>query len=389
MAGYYYTDDNKSNKRKKKARGPVVLTTLIVSGAVLAILLIVLATNNSSSGSRNFANNQMLNSASEPETTTALDVANGYVDEHGNKDIERLYEENKLRAEDLDIWNMYPDRGRASKTDNTPKPSESEAPTDDPSASGSPDPSASPESTASPSPDGLIEGVKPNNLDYTNIKVIDDKMTYSVDGNKISKLGVDISEDSGVVDFGMLKNNGIDFVMIKVGSRGYDSGVINEDANFERNIKAASENGLGIGLYFCSRAVTVNEASDEAKYCMAMSENYLVDYPIAYVYEGEVFDTARTDILTKEDLTKLADAFLSTVKNNGHTPAIYGNGDFILNSVEADKLLKNYDVWLYDTNLMTEYPYQFKLWKYKNSVMIPGMEKPGAYTVSFVDYSGR
>lgn len=382
MAGYFYTDEN-DNKRKKK-KGPVFLSVLIGSIAVLAVLVIVFATNNSTTGSRNFQNNQMLNKeTSAPKNETALDVANGYTDANGNKDIEKLYKDKKLRAEDLDIWNMYSRDRKTPSNDNLLNENDNEE-------NASATPSATPSSEPTPSiEDELIDGVKLNNVDYTNIKIIDDKLGYYVDGKDISKLGVEVSSDNGVVDFTALKNQGISFVMIKVGQRGYDSGVITEDPDFERNIKAASEASLGIGLYFSSRAVTVNEASDEAMFCLDKCTGYDVNYPIAFVFEGELLDSARTDILEKEDRTKIIDTFMKTISQGGETPILYGSKEFILDELEPEKLLKNYDVYLFDTDPMTDYPYQFKMWKYKNPVSITGMEKPGSYITSFADYSFR
>lgn len=386
MAGYYYNDDNQNNRNRNRLRGPVFLSVLIGSIAVLAILLVVLASNNSTSGKRNFENNQMLNpnvDNSKPET--ALDVANAYTDANGNKDIEKLYRDNKLRAEDLDFWNMYSRDRSTPRNDNVINDENNED-----NSNQTPEPSQTPSAEPTSSPeDELIDGVKQNNLEYTNIRIVDDKLGYFVDGVEMSYLGVELSEDSGVVDFGMLKNQGIKFVMLKVGQRGYDSGVMTLDSNFERNIKAAEEAALEIGLYFSSRAVTVNEAAEEARFCLENMRGYNVKYPIAFVYEGQLFDSARTDILEKEDKTKIADTFMNTILSSGNTPILYGSKEYILEELVPEKLLKTYDVWLYDQDPMTTYPYQFKIWKYKNSITIPGVEKPSAYLVSFVNYSNR
>lgn len=381
-----YNDDFDDEQRAFSM--PVVIMTAVVSGIILVILLIVFATNKTSN------KNPMLNPYLKNDLDKTNSTDNAYA-RTGDEDYEDLYREGKLRAEDLDIWDMY---GRdsssdSSSSDSSEEPSEvsSDDETED-EASPSPSPSAtsSPDKEDSESDeDELLDGVKENTINYANLQIIDNKMVYKLNGEKISHLGVMISADNGIVDFATLKANGIDFVMIKVGSRGYSSGVINADDNFLRNVKAASENGLAIGLYFSSRAITVNEAREEAEYCISQTYEYDIKYPIAFVFEGELVDAARTDILERDELTKVADAFLTEVRLQGKNAIVYGDEKFLLKDLDPKNLLREYDVFLNDQSLMPEYKYQFKLWRYSVNQSIPGIERGGDYIISFVDYAGR
>ena len=395
--GYYYNDDeDEFDKANRSFSLPVVLTIAGVSVAILVILLVVLASNKTSSGKNNLKNTQMMNSTEETAQTTSEGDDYSYE----GKDYETLYADNKLRAEDLDIWDMY-DHDRlysdtagedGSSGDGSSGNGETPLNPDDPNASPKPDGSPSPEMSPSPSPspeNTLIEGVKENSLIYSNLQIVDNKMSYSYNGVKISHLGVMISADSGIVDFSTLKSNGVDFVMIKVGGRGYESGVMDLDANFLQNIKAANDEGLDVGVYFCSRAITETEAREEADYVVSQIREYKVKYPVAYVFEGQRMDKSRTDDISPEDMTKLADEFLTEIKLQGYDPVFYGSEDMILNTFEPEKLLKRYDVFLNDQSLVSEYPYEFMMWRYSANQVIPGVEKTADYVISFVDYSGR
>lgn len=383
MGYYYQNDDDEFNNAHRSFSMPVIITTAIVSGVILVILLIVLATNNTNSGKNNLRNTQMKNKQNEDESMV-VEPVDSY--SRIGKDYEQLYKDGKLRAEDLDIWDMY---GGSSSRYTPPEPSLTDESSED--VAPSPDASASPEITPTPTPeeDTLLEGVKENTIDFTNIQIVDNKMAYYNAGEKASKLGVMINQDSGIVDFKMLQDNGVDFVMIKVGQRGYDSGVIKPDSNCERNIKAATEAKMPIGLYFCSRAVTTEEASEEAAYCTSAAYDGLVKYPIAFVYEGDLVDDARTDILDKEAKTKIVEAFVKKVVLEGYTPIIYGTEDYILNQIEPKNVLKNFDVMLNDQSLLPTYPYQFKMWRYVINQTIPGVERSGDYVISFVNYADR
>ena len=390
--GYYYHDnDDEFNNSHRAFSMPVIVTTAVVSGIILVILRIVLATNNTTSGKNNLKNTQMKNKMNEEDIgVTAYDEA-----DMNRDDYEKLYREGKLRADDLDIWDMYD--GRSTREEPVPRTTDSDAGADteneedDEASSDAAEPTGTPSSSPSPTPDenALLEDVKENPLDFKNIQIVDNKMAYYQNGENVSKLGVMISQDNGVVDFKMLKDNGIDFVMIKVGQRGYDSGVIKPDENYERNIKAADEAGMPMGLYFSSRAVTTLEAGEEAQFCTSAAYDYSVKYPIAFLYEGELIDDARTDILEKEDKSKIAEAFMKQVSFDGYVPILYGTEDYLLNQIEPAEILKNSDVMLNEQSLLPTYPYQFKMWRYITNQTIPGVEKGGDYVISFVDYAGR
>ena len=384
MAKRRYDDDDFNNEHHAFSL-PVMITTAIVSGVILMILLVVLATNKTGSGKNNLKNQQMLNQMQQTADPYLSSNGQDPYDTSG-KDIETLYNEHKLRAEDLDIWDMYSEQKKpeivpqssGEDTDATPSPDPDEA---------TPSPAHSPGSLL----DGyeLVDGLKTNTVDFKALKVVDNKMSYSVNGQKVSQLGAMISSDSGNVDFTTLRSGGVSFVMIRVGSRGYDSGIINEDVNFEQNIKGATDAGLPIGLYFDSRATTVREAIEEADYCASKAYDYRITYPVAYVFGGRLFDSTRTDSLSEKELTEIADTFLAQVRLDGYTPILYGTGDFLLNQIDEKTLLSQYDVFLSDDNMVSEFPYQFKLWRYKSDVSIKGMDKPGDYVMSLVDYSGR
>lgn len=57
---------------------------------------------------------------------------------------------------------------------------------------------------------------------------------------------------------------GIDFVMVRVGYRSLGNGEIREDACARYNLQEADANGIKLGAYFFSTAVTEEEAREEA-----------------------------------------------------------------------------------------------------------------------------
>ncbi|MBQ8598312.1 MAG: hypothetical protein IJ409_11045 [Lachnospiraceae bacterium] len=362
---------------------PVIYTMIAVCVFVLVILGIVLVSNQEKSGSKK-KNSQI--ATVSPTPTAEVVFA------EGQEDIEALYHENKLRAEDLDFWDMY-------KTDEVPEEAE---PTISPSPS--PTHSPTPEELAADGKHILItdregeekwveisEKLPQNEYDLTDIKIVNGKMAYYQDGEKCSTLGVDLSKSSGKVDFELLKADGIDFVMLKIGGRGYDSGVITLDDNFPKNIAAAKEAGLEIGVYFFSQAITVEEAVEEVEF---VTENLVpyqqqITYPVVFDMEYIVNDESRIELTDTKEKTEIAKAFLSGISDAGYEPMIYGNKNWLLGEIESEVLLKEYDVWLNDQSPVPDYPYDYKMWKYSAGESINGIEGSAGYTVSFVDYTRR
>ena len=362
---------------------PVIYTIVAVSAFILLILVVVFISNQKPS--RSNRKSDMAANATEVPDEEAVKFA------EGQEDIEQLYKEGKLRAENLDFWGMYqndPVLIEEAQPTESPEPTPSHEPTDEEKAS-----------------DGLhvqvtykdgttewleiSEKIPLYTYDFTNIKITNDQMEYFVDGEKCSWLGVDLSKKSGSVDFEALRANGIDFVMLRVGSRGYETGLLSLDESFEENITNARKAGLEVGVTFFSQALDVEEAVEEAEFVISNLLAYEVNYPIAFDMEYIANDKARIDILDKEEKPQIAETFLRTVEGEGYRGILYGNTSWILGELVPDKILREFDVWVTDQAPVPDFPYQFRMWKYAVNQEIPGIENKASYVISFVDYTRK
>lgn len=368
---------------------PVIYTIVAVSALILIILAFVFISNNQNNANRGTVHAKATPS---PEKSSEEEIEFS----EGQKDIEALYKEHKLRSEDLDFWDMYQDNEPEILTEDSQSP--------EPSAESTPEPSSEPtdEEKAADGKHVLVsymdgtqewleidEDLPVNEYDFTKLKTKNGKMTYYDGNKKLSRLGIELSEDSGNVDFEALKEDGIDFVMLKVGERGYGTGLLSADINFTSNMEAAAKAGMDVGVYFCSQAVTVEEAVEEVKFVTDQLIPYDVTYPVALRMESILSDTARTDILDAKQRTEIAEAFLNDVESAGYDPILYGERNFLLTEILPSELLKEWEVWLTDQDPIPDYPYQFKMWEYAVGTTVSGVEKEVNMTISFVDYSRR
>lgn len=313
----------------------------------------------------------------------------------------------KLRAEDLDFWDMYPveeeESAEKQEAEETPKSSYEEKAEKDrqeqeekAEQKAQEDPSLDGKHTLVTNRDGSQEWVlinsylKKNTYDFTRLEEKNGLKKYVDGGKTLSYLGADLSKYNGDVNFASMKAAGVDYVMIRVGSRGYNTGKITLDEKFNDYIKGASEAGLQIGVYFASQAISQEEASQEADFVLQNLAPYQasITYPVAFDMEFAANDEARIDGLRTADRTAIATMFLDKIKNAGYIPMVYGNKEWLIKEVDMTGL-QQYDVWLSQEDEAPDYPYQFTMWQYTTDGVLNGVPGDVGLDISFVNYSER
>ena len=198
------------------------------------------------------------------------------------------------------------------------------------------------------------------------------KMRYD-DGKYTSRLGVDVSEHQGDINWQEVKNSGIDFAFIRIGYRGYgQSGVIKADARFDDNIAKAKAAGIDVGVYFFSQAINEDEAREEARFVLEHLQGRGLDLPVVYDPENILDDVARTDNVTPEQFTKNTIAFNEVIKAAGYKPMTYSN--MLWEAFQLDMTrLQEYPVWYADYEPKPQTPYDFTFWQYSEKSTVPGI----------------
>ena len=111
-----------------------------------------------------------------------------------------------------------------------------------------------------------LEGVEKNTLNKENFTSDKTFKYYSENGKPASTEGIDISSFSGDIDWEKVKEAGVDFVMVRLGGRGYgEDGAMYADERALEYIKGAQAVGIKAGGYFFSQAISSDEAAEEAK----------------------------------------------------------------------------------------------------------------------------
>ena len=208
--------------------------------------------------------------------------------------------------------------------------------------------------------------------------------------------GIDVSEFQGNIDWKAVADSGIDFAMIRVGYRGMKNGEIKEDACAKYNLQEASKNGLKIGAYFFSTAVTEEEAKEEAEWTKNLLSGYPVTYPVAYNCEGFQNPSSRQFELSVEERTKLADAFLKSIEEGSYTGMFYAARNELVNNTlwNTDAFSLNYRIWVaqysdqtWPEKTKSDYTGDHVMWQYTNQGKLDGIKGAVDFNVAYFGYS--
>lgn len=231
-----------------------------------------------------------------------------------------------------------------------------------------------------------LTDVPRHELDFSNVRVENGFKNYYRDGEKINTTGIDVSYHQGDIDWEAVKASGVDFAMLRLGYRGYESGKINIDERFHEYAKGATEAGIDIGVYFYSQAITPEEAADEAKTVIAELSEYEVLYPVVFDWEIVGDESARTNDISAYTLNECASVFCNTVARGGYIPMIYSVKRMALFKFDMSRLA-GFDFWLAEYRDEPEYPYMFQMWQYASDGHVDGINSEVDLNMSFVDYS--
>lgn len=144
---------------------------------------------------------------------------------------------------------------------------------------------------------------------------------------------IDVSSNQGKPDWAKVSKSGIKAAILRVHQR------FGTDFSFEHNYKGCKSNGILIGAYKYSYALTPAQAIDEAEAVIAVLAGRGLDFPIFYDLEW-----SQQRSLGKQAIENITVSFLTRIKKAGYKVGIYCNLDWYNNALSD--ALKQYDCWI-------------------------------------------
>lgn len=171
--------------------------------------------------------------------------------------------------------------------------------------------------------------------------------------------GIDVSSHQGNIDWNAVKNDGVDFAILRAGYGNLKSQI---DKSFETNYAACKSQGIPVGAYWYSYADSVADAEREAETFLYAIQGKSFEYPVYF----DIEDASQRNF-NRQLLTDITIAFCSRLESAGYYVGIYTNVYWNDNLLYQAQLV-DYDKWLAH---WAEYP------KYGNA--FGGMWQFGSY----------
>lgn len=195
--------------------------------------------------------------------------------------------------------------------------------------------------------------------------------------------GIDVSAWQGNIDWVKVKNSGVDFAIIRSGWGFRDAGEV--DRFFVSNIKNAKSAGIKVGVYHYSYAESVENAEQEAEYCLSIvkSANVELDLPIYF----DIEDISIANKHNRKIRTDMCIAFCSKIESAGYWAGVYANLNWFNNYLDKNELKSRYTLWLAQYNEINNM--ECDVWQYTSSGCVEGINGNVDMDVMYRDLIGE
>lgn len=192
----------------------------------------------------------------------------------------------------------------------------------------------------------------------------------------MKRLGIDISVWQRGISFEKLKNEGVEFAILRAM---YANG---KDTEFENFYYRAKGVGIKVGAYQWGRAVNPAQAREEAQ---ILYENCLkgkkFEYPIYYDVEDLLMIN-----LSVSQLTEVIKAWAEYLEDRGYYVGVYLNQSAFKNEVNGAELERLYSQWRAYWTTENNKPENIDMWQFGGETNLIRTNKLAGYVVD-QDYS--
>ncbi len=185
--------------------------------------------------------------------------------------------------------------------------------------------------------------------------------------------GIDVSRWQEEIDWVKVKNDNVNFAIIRAHSNG-------EDIYFQENYAGAIAAGLDVGAYSYTYATSIDEATKEANDLVSILGKRKFQYPIFIDIEDPSYYSISKDLTTQILLTQL-----EILRDAGYYAAIYSGVSFAENQLDLS-LLSDYDMWIAHYSSSCGYSHEYTMWQYSDSGSVNGISGPVDTDYCYVDY---
>lgn len=190
--------------------------------------------------------------------------------------------------------------------------------------------------------------------------------------------GIDVSKWNGNINWDKVKSAGINFAIVREGYGKRDPRQV--DKKFKDNINGAKSVGIHTSVYHYSYADSVEDAINEAQFCLENIEGLKLEYPV--IIDVEDKEQLKLNNRQRTDIVK---AFCSEIEKHGYYAMFYCNLSWLNNYLIKEELLPKYDLWLAQWNI-DKPSCSCGIWQYSSTGKIDGIDGNVDLDISYKDY---
>ena len=190
--------------------------------------------------------------------------------------------------------------------------------------------------------------------------------------------GIDVSKWNGNINWDKVKSVGINFAIIRecYGKRNPRQ----VDKKFKDNINGAKSVGIHTSVYHYSYADSVEDAINEARFCLENIEGMKLEYPV--IIDVEDKEQLKLNNRQRTDIVK---AFCSEIEKHGYYAMFYCNLNWLNNYLYKDELLPKYDLWLAQWGVDAP-SVSCGIWQYSSCGKVEGISGNVDLNISYKNY---
>lgn len=194
------------------------------------------------------------------------------------------------------------------------------------------------------------------------------------------KKGIDLSEHNGKIDFNKIKNDGIEFCILRLGWIGNKENH-KLDKKFLEYYNLAKSVGLEIGIYVYNYCKYTDTILSGAVWVI----NKLKEFNINHLEYPIFLDMEDNSILEKQNntdrLTSICNLFCDFIETQGFKAGVYANKNWFTNYLDINRLIR-FKIWLAEYEVIKPtVNFKYDMWQYTSKGKITGLS--GKYDLNY------
>lgn len=206
----------------------------------------------------------------------------------------------------------------------------------------------------------------------TGYRRIDGRIYYFNDSGILSSmLGIDVSGHHGVINWNQLKEDGIQFAIIRLG---YGEDLAEQDdSQAIRNIEECERLGIPYGVYLYSYAMTTADVASEVAHAVRVIGDHNPTLGVFIDMEDADGYKKRHGMPSADTLSNICADFIAQMEQRGYHAGIYASTNWHEDILNSDRL-STVTRWVAQWADTCTYSRDYSIWQFTSTGVVQGID---------------